>query len=63
MNSRERIRLALEHKEPDHVPMDLGGTAVSLIHRTAYKNLREYLSLPVSEPQIIYVAEQIVIPE
>lgn len=63
MNSRERIRLALDHKEPDHVPFDLGGTSVSLIHLTAYKNLREYLNLPVREPKISYMAEQLAVVE
>jgi uroporphyrinogen decarboxylase len=63
MNSRERVRLALDHKEPDHVPFDLGGTGVSLIHLTAYKNLREYLNLPVREPEISYMAEQLAVVE
>jgi uroporphyrinogen decarboxylase len=63
MNSRERVRLALDHKEPDHVPFDLGGTSVSLIHLTAYKNLRKYLNLPVREPRISYMAEQLAVVE
>jgi len=63
MNSHERLRLALEHKEPDHVPFDLGGTSVSLIHLTAYRNLREYLNLPVREPRISYMAEQLAVVE
>jgi uroporphyrinogen decarboxylase len=63
MNSRERVRLALDHKEPDHVPFDLGGTSVSLIHLTAYKNLRKYLNLSVREPRISYMAEQLAVVE
>ncbi len=63
MNSRERVMLALDHKEPDHVPFDLGGTGLSLIHLTAYKNLRKYLNLPVREPEIAYMAEQLAIVE
>jgi len=63
MNSRERVRLALDHKEPDHVPFDLGGTGLSLIHLTAYKNLRNYLNLPVREPRISYMAEQLAVVE
>ncbi len=27
--SRERVELALAHKEPDRVPLDLGGSATS----------------------------------
>ncbi len=63
MNSRQRLRLALDHKEPDRVPFDLGGTSVSLIHLTAYKNLRKYLNLPVREPRISYMAEQLAVVE
>jgi len=63
MNSHERVRLALDHKEPDHVPFDLGGTGVSLIHLTAYKNLRKHLNLPVREPRISYMAEQLAVVE
>jgi uroporphyrinogen decarboxylase len=63
MNSCERVMLALDHKEPDHVPFDLGGTSVSLIHLTAYKNLRRHLNLPVREPRIAHMAEQLAVVE
>ncbi|MCE5207554.1 MAG: hypothetical protein LLG42_04500 [Chloroflexi bacterium] len=33
MNSRERVLTALNHKEPDRVPFDLGETAVPGSHR------------------------------
>ena len=46
MNSRERVILALNHKEPDRVPFDLGGTVVTGIHTQAYANLRTCLGLP-----------------
>ena len=59
MNSRERVRLALNHQEPDHVPLDIAGTGVSQIHATAYRNLRQFLGLPAPEPNIIFVAEQL----
>jgi len=29
MNSRERVALALDHKEPDRIPIDLGGTIIT----------------------------------
>ena len=32
MNSRERVRLALNHKEPDRIPFDLGGTVLTSMH-------------------------------
>jgi len=59
MNSRERVKLALNHQEADHVPLDIAGTGVSQMHATAYKNLRQYLNLPAHEPNIIFVAEQL----
>jgi uroporphyrinogen decarboxylase len=59
MNSRERVQLALNHREADHVPLDIGGTGVSQIHFTAYTNLRQYLKLPERNPKIIFVAEQL----
>lgn len=42
MNSRERVLTALNHQEPDKVPVDLGATIVTAPTRTAYENLREY---------------------
>jgi len=32
MNSRERILMALNHKEPDRVPFDLASTHVTSIN-------------------------------
>jgi uroporphyrinogen decarboxylase len=44
MNSRERVNVTLNHKEPDKVPIDLGGNQSS-IHILAYKKLLEYLEI------------------
>ncbi|MEW5959320.1 MAG: uroporphyrinogen decarboxylase family protein [Chloroflexota bacterium] len=59
MNSRERVKLALNHKEADHVPLDIAGTGVSQIHVTAYSNLRAYLNLPPRQLKIKILAEQL----
>lgn len=61
LSSRRRVRQALEHKEPDRVPFDLGGTGLSTIHVTAYQALRRHLGLPSVEPQVGFVAEQLVL--
>lgn len=45
MNHRERVLTALNHEEPDRVPLDLGGTIDSTIMAVAYRELREYLRL------------------
>ncbi len=46
MTSRERVLTALDHKEPDRVPIDLSGHRSSGIAAMAYARLRDYLGLP-----------------
>ena len=43
MTSRERVRLAINFKEADRVPVDWGSSIVSSIHEIAYRNLIDYL--------------------
>ncbi len=45
MSGRERILSTLAHKEPDHVPFDLGGTVDSGIHVDPYRKLLAYLGM------------------
>ena len=54
MTSRERILLALDHKEADKVPVDLGGAVVTGIHAAALDRLRKTLGL---EKHIVEVYE------
>lgn len=44
MTPRERVQLAIEHQEPDCIPIDLGG-GVSSMTDCAYKEFKEYLQL------------------
>ena len=46
MTSRERVQAALEHRQPDRVPADLGGATVTGIHASALHRLRRALGLP-----------------
>jgi uroporphyrinogen decarboxylase len=46
MTSRERIRRALRHEEPDRVPFDLGGSVVTGIAAAAYACLAPACGLP-----------------
>jgi len=39
VTSRQRVLTALNHKEPDRVPFDIGSTVVSGIQQKAYENL------------------------
>ncbi len=59
MNSRERVLLALNHKEADRVPLDLGGTVVTGISVKAYLSLRRYLGLPEITPTFVDIIQQI----
>ncbi len=52
LTSRERVRLALDHHEPDRVPIDLGGTGVTSITKAAYVPLKEHLGLPPEDVRI-----------
>jgi uroporphyrinogen decarboxylase len=45
MRPRERVSTALDHKEPDKLPIDFGSTQVTTITRIAYDNLRSYLDM------------------
>jgi uroporphyrinogen decarboxylase len=44
--SRRRVETTLDHREPDRVPFDLGGSILTGIHEQAYRRLRQYLDLP-----------------
>ncbi|MEI2726196.1 MAG: hypothetical protein V9H26_22580 [Verrucomicrobiota bacterium] len=45
MTSRERILAAIEHRQPDKVPIDLGATPSSGISAIAYGKLKQHLGL------------------
>ncbi len=45
MTPRQRIIAALEHREPDCLPIDFAGTECSSIHMIAYDTLRKHLSI------------------
>ena len=45
MSSRDRVRAALDHREPDRVPMDFGATAVTGIAASVVYQLRQALKL------------------
>jgi hypothetical protein len=45
MNSRQRVEAALNHEQPDRVPLDLGASAVTGMHVSSVYRLRQALSL------------------
>jgi len=52
MKPRERVLVALNHREPDRVPLDLGGTPTSAISLRAHENLKAHLGIQ-SPPRIL----------
>ncbi len=63
MNPRERVLTALAHQEPDRVPLDLGATQVTGIHRVAYEGLRQVYGLPALEPTICDHIQGLALPD
>ena len=63
MTSRERVMAAINHQEPDYVPLDLGATPSSGISAIAYNNLKQYLGITEGHTRIFDVVQQVVIPE
>jgi len=45
MTSRERVRCAINHEEPDRVPLDLGSTLVTGIQASIYARLKKTLGI------------------
>ena len=41
-SSYERVKVALEHKEPDRIPFDIGGAMVTGINIRALQNFKDY---------------------
>jgi uroporphyrinogen decarboxylase len=63
MNPRERLLTALDHREPDHVPLDLGSTQVTGIHIDAYRRLRQALGLAPVEIQVCDYIQGLALPD
>jgi uroporphyrinogen decarboxylase len=53
VNHRERVLAALDHRETDRVPVDMGSTIVTTLTRLAYQPLLEHLGMsPDPTPSI-----------
>ena len=63
MTSRERILTAIQHREPDQVPVDLGATPSSGISAIAYGNLKRHLGLRQGDTRVYDVVQQLAQPE
>jgi uroporphyrinogen decarboxylase len=63
MNSRERILAAINHKQPDKVPVDLSSTGSSGISAIAYDNLVKYLGKEHLPTRIYDLVQQMAQPD
>lgn len=54
LSRRERVRTTLSHRQPDRIPIDFGGTAVTGIHASCVAALRDYYGL---EKRLVKVHE------
>ena len=63
MTSRERILAAIDHRQPDRVPVDLGSTPSSGISAIAYGNLKTHLALTHGAVRVYDVVQQLAQPE
>jgi uroporphyrinogen decarboxylase len=52
MTPRERVKAALNHQEPDRVPLDLGQAVGDGITLTAYRNLLAHLGMSDTTIQV-----------
>jgi uroporphyrinogen decarboxylase len=53
MTSKERVLRAIQHRQTDRVPVDLGATLVTGIHAYSYSQLKEHLGLSKGLVEII----------
>ncbi len=60
MTSRDRVLAALEHREPDRIPIDLGGFQTG-IHKKAYESLLAFLGIE-DEVRILDPIQQLAVP-
>ena len=63
MTSRERVKLAINHKEPDRVPIDFGAMRSTGIATIAYNTLRKKLGITRGLARMYDFQQQLAYPE
>jgi len=58
MTSRERVIAAINHKQPDRIPIDIGGTLATTMHYTIYNELKKKLGVIDKSNEILELALQ-----
>jgi uroporphyrinogen decarboxylase len=63
LTSRERVMMAVNHREPDRVPIDLGGHRSSGIMAIAYNKLKQHLGIETGGIYVYDMVQQLAIIE
>lgn len=63
MTHRERVKAAVDHRTPDRVPLDIGGSNVTTMVDTAYERLKAYLGIEAETVYLSKRARQVVLDE
>jgi len=63
MTSRERILAAVNHREPDRVPIDCGAMRSSCIQAIAYNRLKAHLGIKGGPTRVYDILQQLAEPE
>lgn len=63
LTSRERVRMALNHEEPDKIPIDFGGMRSSGISAIGYNKLKKHLKMTDGATKVYDVFQQLAEPE
>jgi uroporphyrinogen decarboxylase len=63
MNGRQRVLAAIQHQEPDRLPVDIGSTPSSGISATAHYNLMQYLGQGDTPTRVYDVVQQVAQPD
>ena len=61
--SRERVMMAVNHREPDRVPIDVGGHRSSGIMAIAYNKLKQHLGIETGDIYVYDLVQQLAIVE
>ena len=63
MTSRDRVLAAVNHREPDRVPIDLGGHRSSGMMAIAYHRLKQHLGITSGDIYVYDFVQQLAIIE
>lgn len=62
MTPRERVQTTLSHREPDKIPIDLGGVVTTSISRIGNESLKAYMGITASNEIVSQPALDVVVP-